>query len=561
MIRQFYFGVILLLGLVSCTSGVRTSEFGDSGKKIFRYNQADGLSSLDPAFARNQANIWATTQLYNGLFELSNELFPVPSLAETWTVSDDGLVYEISLKRGILFHDSEVFENGKGREVKAEDFVYSFKRIVDPVTASTGAWIFNDKVKRDASGEIAEDWISADGDYKLRIVLDRPFGPFLEILTMPYTYVVPKEAIERYGKDFRVHPVGTGPFVFKSWEEGSSLIMLRNNHYWKRDIHGRQLPYLDAVQVSFISDRNQELLTFQQKKIDFMSGILANSADLVLNKDGSIRKEFAGNFVVQKAPYLNTEYIGFLVDNSLYNGKDHPVLHKKFRQAMSYAINREEMIGFLLNNLGAPGTAGVVPSALAAYDASVVSGYNYDPKKAQSLLKESGFGPGGKEIPVIKLYTTVHSKAFVEYLQKQWQAIGIPVEIELNPVPTHQELIENSKVQFFRGSWLADYPDAENYFALFYSKNFSPIGPNKTHFKSEEFDRLYEQAKNELDGFRRIAIYQQMDNLIMEEAPVIVLFYDEVLRLTQNNVIGLEPNPMNVLRLERADFMQGEVIQ
>ena len=145
-------------------------------------------------------------------------------------------------------------------------------------------------------------------------------------------------------------------------------------------------------------------------------------------------------------------------------------------------------------------------------------------------------------------------------LQKQWSAVGIPVEIEINMTPTHQELIDNSKVNFFRSSWLADYPDAENYLALFYSKHFSPAGPNKTHFVNQEYDNLYTKARYESEGFNRLDLYHKMDEIIVEEAPVIVLFYDEVLRLTQNNVTGLEPNAMNILDLEKANFMQGGVL-
>ncbi|MGI9543964.1 MAG: ABC transporter substrate-binding protein, partial [Cyclobacteriaceae bacterium] len=311
---------------------------------------------------------------------------------------------------------------------------------------------------------------------------------------------------------------------------------------------------LDAVQVSFIADKNQELLTFQQDKLDFMTGIEASSVDAILDEDGKLKPELAGKFVVQKQPYLNTQYIGFQMDHA---DEGHPFADKRVRQALNYAIDREEMVSYLLNNLGTPGTAGIIPPAAAAFDAEKVVGYSYDPKKASILLKEAGFGEG-KEFPQTKLYTTIHSKPFVEYLQKQWAEVGINVEIVINPVPNHQELIDNGKVDFFRASWQGDYPDAENYLAMFYSKNISPAGPNKTHFRNDTFDQLYEAARQEQDGFKRFDIYQEMDKILIEEAPMIVLFYDEVLRLTQNDVVGLDPNPMNVLKLERADFKTKE---
>ncbi|WP_224995652.1 ABC transporter substrate-binding protein [Cesiribacter sp. SM1] len=559
MLRQF--GKYLLAAAVllgGCTAADTSLE--QENMKVFRYNQAEGLSSLDPAFARNQANVWAATNLYNGLFRLNEDMYPEKDLAEAWDVSEDGTVYTFTIRRGVYFHDSEVFEGGKGREVKAQDFVYSFKRILDPATASTGAWIFSDKVKRNAAGTgYDENWIEAVEDYKLVLRLEKPFAPLMEIFTMPYTYVVPKEAVDKWGKDFRKHAVGTGPFKLKTWDEGNSLVMLKNTNYFKKDDVGKQLPYLDAVMVSFIQDRNQELLSFQQGKLDFMSGLQANSVDLVLDKNGEVRNELKGRFVVQKVPYLNTEYIGFQLDKAAYKEANHPVLDKRFRQAMSYAINREELIKYVYNNLGTPGTAGIIPPAIKYFKENSTKGYDYQPAKAEALLKEAGY-PGGKGLPAIKLYTTVQSKAMVEYLQKQWAAVGIPVEIEINMTPTHQELIDNSKVNFFRGSWLADYPDAENYLALFHSQHFSPSGPNKTHFVNPTYDSLYIKSRFESEGFMRLDLYHKMDEIIMQEAPVIVLFYDEVLRLTQNNVTGLEPNAMNILDLERADFMQGGVL-
>lgn len=559
MLRQF--GTYLLAAAVllgGCTAADTTLDH--ENMKVFRYNQAEGLSSLDPAFARNQANVWAATNLFNGLFRLNEDMYPEKDLAESWDVSDDGTTYTFTIRRGVYFHDSEVFEGGKGREVKAEDFVYSFKRILDPATASTGAWIFSDKVVRNPAGtRHADNWIEAVDDYKLVLRLDKPFAPLMEIFTMPYTYVVPKEAVEKWGKDFRKHAVGTGPFKLKTWDEGNSLVMVKNDKYFKKDDAGKPLPYLDAVLVSFIQDRNQELLNFQQGKLDFMSGLQASSVDLVLNKNGEVRDELKGQFVVQKVPYLNTEYIGFQLDKTAYKEENHPVLDKRFRKAMNYAINREELIKYVYNSVGTPGTGGMIPPAIKYFKEKSVTGYTYQPAKAEALLKEAGY-PGGKGLPAIKLYTTVQSKQMVEYLQKQWAAIGIPVDIEINMTPTHQELIDNSKVNFFRGSWLADYPDAENYLALFYSQHFSPAGPNKTHFVSKEYDALYEKARFESEGFNRLDLYHQMDEIIVEEAPVIVLFYDEVLRLTQNNVTGLTPNAMNILDLERANFMQGGVL-
>jgi peptide/nickel transport system substrate-binding protein len=550
MLRKLSFLVLYVSVIWGCSHKDSTKE-----KKIFHYNQSEGLSSLDPAFARNQANMWAVNQLYNGLVELDNKLNVVPCLAESWEVSADGKQYTFKLRKGVKFHDSEIFPGGKGREVLARDFVYSFRRLIDPVTASTGAWVFNDKVIRDKLGNISDTCFKAVDNYTLKIYLKQSFPSFLQMLTMQYCYVVPHEGVQKYDKEFRNHPVGTGPFKFKVWEEGSTLIMLKNPNYWRKDEQGKQLPYLDAVQISFLTDKNMSFVTFLKKKIDFISGIDESSKEQILDPYGNIRKEFAEQYKVEKLLYLNTEYLGFQLDKTKYPDGKHPFLNKKVRQAMSYGINRHELIAYIRNNLGIPATSGMTPYPLPSYNSREVKGYDYEPEKALQLLKEAGY-PSGRGLPTFDLYTTVEYREITEFLQKSWSKLGIKVNIQINQSSTYREMVDNGRVQFFRGSWIGDYPDAENYMSLFYSKNFSPAGPNKTHFTNKEFDNLYELAQLEHNLSKRYKLYQQMDQIVMNESPVIVLYYDEIIRLMQNKVRGFDANPMNTLNLEKVDFVE-----
>ena len=552
-------------------------------RRVFRYNQPEALTSLDPAFTRNQANIWATSQLYNGLLELDSTLQPAPALARRYSISPDGLTYTFWLRKGVYFHaDSSVFpvtdaqlreeqereakEHGRPvrdelemmplsnpRQVTAADFVYSFKRLLDAKTASPGGWIFRGKVLEDSKGTISDTCFVAANDSTLRIHLKEPFIPFLSILTMPYAFVVPHEAVEKYGKDFREHPVGTGPFRFKLWDTGNVLLLHKNEHYWRNDAKGNALPYLDAVQISFIADRKTEFLTFLQGKLDFLSGIREGSRDLVMNTDGTVRADFKGRFTVQKTPYLNTEYLGFQLDSTNLTGEQaaqgRALRDRRVRQALNYAINKPALVAYVLNHVGVPGNSGFVPAALPSFSPEKVPGYTFQPKKARQLLAAAGYGPAR---PLrLRLSTVAERKAVAEYLQKNWADVGVQVQIDINQAATQQELVDNGRAAFFSKSWLGDYPDAENYLSLFYSPNFSPGGPDKTHFKSAAYDALYSQARREQDAARRTDLYQQMDRLIVAESPVVSLYYDQVIRLTQNNVRGLAPNPMNQLLLER----------
>ncbi|MCR5889031.1 ABC transporter substrate-binding protein [Hymenobacter sp. J193] len=467
---------VLLAALASCTGPAQPTD----SRRVFRYNQPESLTSLDPAFARNQANTWAVTQLYNGLVELDDSLKPGPSVARRYTISPDGKTYTFWLRPDVYFHDSEVFAGGKGRHVTAPDFVYSFQRLLDKTTASSGGWIFRGKVIEDAQGEPRDTAFVAVNDSMLRIHLKEPFIPFLGILTMPYAYVVPREAVQKWGKDFREHPVGTGPFQFREWDEGNAIIYHRNPTYWKKDAQGQRLPYLDAVQISFIQDRKTEFLTFMQGKLDFLSGIRSGSRDLIMYPDGTIREDFRGKFRLQKVPYLNTEYIGIQQDPANLRGEAaNPALRdKRVRQALNYALNKPEFLAYFLNNVGKPGSSGFVPASLPSFSQQLVPGYTYQPQKARQLLAAAGYGPG-KPLR-LRLNTVAETKEFCEYYQKKWAEVGVEVDIDVNQGAAHGELVDNGRAAFFTRSWLGDYPDAENYLALFYSKNFAPAGPNKT---------------------------------------------------------------------------------
>ncbi|MEO0473881.1 MAG: ABC transporter substrate-binding protein, partial [Bacteroidota bacterium] len=270
-----------------------------------------GLKSLDPAFARSRSPIWMTAQLFNGLVELDDELKVQPAIAHRWDISEDGTIYTFHLKQDIFYHRHPVFAMAgladSSRHVIATDFVYSFSRICDPATASTGQWIFNGKIKGLAAFQAQEiDHISgfrAVDDSTFQIELVQAFPPLLGLLAMPYGFVVPHEIVAHYGEDFRAHPVGTGPFQFFRWVEGQSLILHRNPHYFEQEA-GQSLPYLDAVQVSFIPSRLSAFIEFVQGRMDFIGDLDASYKDEILNLDGTIKEEYAEKYQFVLTPQL-----------------------------------------------------------------------------------------------------------------------------------------------------------------------------------------------------------------------------------------------------------------
>ena len=531
------FTFILLL-LNSCHQDNARSK-----QSVFNINLDEGLTSLDPAFCRNQNTIWMDNQLYNGLVQIDDSMHVQPSIAKSWEVSADGLQYTFHLRNDVYFHDDQLFKDGKGRKAVAADFVYSFSRLINPKIAASGSWIFSDKVKNNKA------FIAID-DTTFRIQLKAPFPPLLSLLTSQIASVIPHEVAEHYGKDFRNHPVGTGPFKFKYWKEGEVLVFLKNDKYWEKDKDGSPLPHLDAVRATFIGDKQTAFMEFVTGKIDFLNDIDGSYRDDILTKSGQVTQKYKGKFILNSAPYLNTMYLGMLVDTNLPIVRHSPLKLLKIRQAINYAIDKQKMIKYLRNSMATPGNGGFVPAGMPGFDATKIKGYTYNPEKARELLAECGY-PNGKECPEITLTTTIGYRDLIEYVQGQLEQVGIRTRVEIVQSASLRELVSKNGVNFFYGSWIADYPDGENYLLLFYSKNKIPWGPNYTGFNTKQFDCLFEQAYHEADDQKRYALYREMDNIIMQNAPVVVLYYDKLVNMYQNNMTGISKNALNLLVLKR----------
>lgn len=529
-----YLTILLIPLFFSCYSSEKKDQ------NVFHYNEQTGIASIDPAFAKNQSIMWAIHQLYNTLVEVDSELNIVPSLAKRWDVSADKTIYTFYLRNDVVFHDDPCFPNGKGRRMTAKDVEYSFKRIVDKETASPGSWIFNSKAD-------SIDGFKAIDDTTFQLKLVRPYHPILGILSMQYCSIVPHEAIEKYGNDFRRHAVGTGPFQFVAWEEGQALVLKKNALYFERDEKGRRLPYLDGIKISFYDAKATEFLLFRQKKLDFINDIDASFKDEVLTKKGTLRKDWENKIQLQTHPYLNIEYFGILFDSSNALVKNSPLRLKKVRQAINYGFDREKMVLYLRNSLGTPAQSGFVPVGLPSFDSSEVKGYTYNPTLARKLLKEAGVTSANQ--PAIKLLTIPIYSDIASYIARQLEEIGLKVQVDAVQKSLLLDLTSNSKALFFRGSWIADYPDAENYLSVFYSKN--PAPPNYTRYNNSKFDALFEKAITETNDSLRYKYYRQADQVMIDDAPVVPLWYDKVVHLVQPEVKGFVPNALNLLELRR----------
>ncbi len=527
--RTFYLSV-------SCSFFILFSCGIDSDKEkenqVFRYNEHANINTLDPAFARTLQDTWVANQLFNGLVQLDSNLNIIPCIAKNWTISEDGLDYEFTLRDDVYYHKNHLFGKDSTRKVVAEDFVYSLNRLRDPKVAAPGSWVLN-KVND----------FEAINDSLFKISLTQPFPAFIGLLSMKYCSVVPKEIVDFYGNDFRSNPIGTGPFQFKRWEENIKLVFRKNPNYFEKDSLGNSLPYLEAISITFLPDKQSEFLQFVQGNLDFLNSLDASYKDELLTAEGNLRESYANSINMIRGPYLNTEYLGFYLDS-----KTPEIQSELIRKAINYGFDRKKMMVYLRNGIGNPANGGFIPIGLAGYDETI--GFNYQPEKARTLIEQFKKETGITN-PEITLTTTNNYLSFCEFIQHELEKLGLNINVDVMPEATLRTARSNGKVDMFRSSWVADYLDAENYLSIFYSKNFAPNGSNYFHFKNKEVDSLYNKAFTIIKIEERKHFYTAIDSIAMQNAIMVPLYYDEVIRFTRKNVKNLGINPINLLDLKR----------
>lgn len=527
-------GILLSLFLLyACNDGGETN----SNLDIFCYNEHSNISSLDPAFAKDQRNIWVCNLLFNSLVKLDNNLQAVPDLATSWDISQDAITYTFYLKDNVAFaHSPEMSAAARAqiprRIMTARDVKYSLERLQSKSLASPGSWVMD---------HVAT--ITALNDLTVRISLKEPFPAFLGLLSMKYASVVQPEAVAYYGDNFRSNPVGTGPFYLKRWNENQKMVLRKNQNYWEKDEQGAQLPYLEAVAITFKSDKQSEFLEFAQGNLDFINAIDPSYKDELLTTNGHLKTAYHQTVTMIKTPFLNTEYLGIYL-----NSKQPEYRNKKLRQAINMGFDRVKMIKYMRNNIGLPATSGFIPVGLPA--GGVVKGYTYNLTTARRLVEDYK-KESDDDDPKITIVTSANYLDLCEFIQKELEKIGVTTVVEVMPPSTLRQQRNAGNLDMFRASWIADYPDAENYLSLFYSKNKSPKGSNYTHYSNPTFDQLYEQALAITNTQERDKLYIKMDSLIINDAPIVPLYYDMSVRFVNKKVQGLEANAVNMLSLTR----------
>jgi peptide/nickel transport system substrate-binding protein len=524
---------------------------------IFKMNETEDFRTLYPLNIVEVVGAHIGSQVYEGLVKFNQaDLSILPALATHWDIKDSSTRFVFHLRSGVLFHDDPCFPDGKGREVKIDDIKYCFDKLCeespnnqlyvatfkDRVVGANEYFESTDKkspLKGGVSGVTVKD------DSTLEVKLIRPMPTFLNIIATPGCWIYPQEAFVKYGDDMRVHCVGTGPFRVKSVKEGDAVVLERNPNYYLHDQWKNQLPYLDIVEFRFIKDKRSEIIAFRNKELDMVFRLPVEMAKDILGELDQA-KDHSADFVLQSNAAMSLTYYGFQHKLSPFN-------NVKVRQAFNYAIDRQYICDKVLQGDANPAIYGIVPPSMPGYDFKGVTGYTYDPDKARKLLAEAGY-PGGKGFPDITLQINNgggdRNTMAAEYVtNKLKENLGITVKIDAMPFAQHLETAFTGKALFWRFGWVADYPDPETFLTTLYSRHIpdslsQPSSLNTVRYSSPQFDSVFLAAMNEPDPGKRAELYRRADQVAMNDAAIMPIYYEVNDRLLQKNVRGFDINPM-----------------
>ena len=519
---------MLILGMVGC------HDSSQSDHLVFRYNESNAISSLDPAFASDLETMWLVNQLYDGLVMMDDSLSVTPCIARSWNVSDDGLKYQFHLRTDVFFQTAH--QGVFSRKLVASDVLFSFNRILETPLASPGKWIFEN---------VQANGFKAINDSLFEIELKQPQGSFLSMLTTQYANVVCPEAVQQFGMDFRKHPLGSGPFKLAFWEDQIGIVFHKNEKYWMKDDAGVSLPYLAAIQVDLVKDPFAEFQGLVSGKYDFMSGVHPSFLNELLTPQGFLQDQWKSELTLYKVPFIKTDYIGCFLDSK----ESSIVSDEKFRQALSLSIPREVLCEKLRNNLIVPASHGFVPPILDG-DTTYMQFLNYAPDQAKEWVSELE-AKYGKPLPEVVLATTPEFVDIYEFLQFKWQGVGLNIKIKVMQSAAFKDATAKGQIPLFRKNWLADFPDAENFLQVFTHEQWSPKGPNYTHFYQEDWEKLFYATKRSGDERDRKEQFTKLDQVLSETLPVIPLYYDQVIHVVGKQVANWPINGINLLDLTR----------
>lgn len=539
------------LGLTSCGGSGGSPA---SKKMVYRFALSGEIKGFDPALSNDVPNSRVLGAIYEGLMQyhyLDRPYRSIPALADGMPeVSKDSLTYTFKIKKGVRYHEDEAF-GGKVRTLKAQDFVFAWKRLADPRTKATGWWVLDgwiqglnewrDKAKDapkmsegDAAWKVYEEEVvglKALDDHTLVVKLTKPYPQFSYVLSMVFTVPLPQEAVRHYGEEFLNHPVGTGPYYLKTFVPNSQIVLLKNPHFrpetypttgskWAKD-HGmledagKKLPFIDKIIYEIIVESQPAWLKFLSGHLD-RAGIPKDNFDSAM-PSGELSDELKQMGVkLQVWPSQTQWWIGMNLKDPVFQGEQG--LH--LRRAIAYSHDAKKFLKVIRNGRGQLANT-VYPPMLAAYDEETVGDYYaFDQAKAAQELVLAGY-PEGKGAPKLKIDirgSGSTARQIAEFIQRGIRDIGLDGELVSHSWPEFLKMANQGELQLYWGGWVGDYPDEENWMQLLYGPNGAP-GPNYSNFKNAEYDALYEKIRVMNDSPERRKLIQKMNRIAIDHVP------------------------------------------
>lgn len=524
---------------------------------VFNYNETQGLRSIFPLSITRVSEQRVAAQIYEGLVRFNaKDLSVEPCLAERWEVDTGGTIYTFHLRSGVHFQDDPVFPGGEGRALTAADVVYCLTAVCEKGRGDLAYWLFQDKVAGaeayHALGTVGGtvSGIKALDGHTVQITLVRPRPNFLQSLAGSGCWIWPKEVLEHYGDDLFHHAIGTGPFRIKVIRPDEVIVLERNQHYWGRDTDGAALPYLDAVRVTLVPDKQKEAEAFLKGHLNMVTELSLENmevlADSVYGKTGERR------FSKLSIPSLSVQFYGF-------NASKPPFNDRRVRRAFALALDKRQLVDSVLKGMAVVAGHGLVPPGLTSYPYDVVQGIAYDPDSARALMAEAGY-PGGRGFPRVQLqvdnYGFGYRRVASEVQEMLGRELGVAITVSVVPPAVYYERIERGEALFWREGWVADLPDPENFLALIYGKNAVtdtalPSVLNTTRFANPRFDALFARSLSERNEMDRMKDLAQAEEVAMQQVPLIPLYHERYVVLLNPNVQGLSINAMELLDLRQ----------
>jgi peptide/nickel transport system substrate-binding protein len=541
---------------MSCTEKTESTLVAKGGPEYggeFRFISPEKITTLLPVSVTDIYTHRITSQLFENLLKMDAEnLHAMPSLAKHFSESEDGKTYTFYLRENVFFHADACF-GGSSKQLTAEDVKFSLEfacsglaenEISSLLTSRiVGAKSFNKKTKKQFKNESISG-IKIIDKQTIEIQLVDASATFDKIITHPSLAIFPREAYEKYGNSLNRHPVGTGAFQLEKWTK-AGISLKRNPNYWRKDRHGNQLPFLDRISMRYSEDKRTELFAFRKQEIDL---VLEIPSDEIQNVLGSLKDAQSGLTVKHKVDSkssLSLNYLAFRLDEA-------PFSDIRVRQALTMALDKNELVENWLGGEGFPMLNGIVPS-MKGYESDRVNGTDFSPEKARQKLAEAGFS-GGSNFPPVKLYINTKSGSMLHELAKgvvaQWKInLNIDIQIKLTSYAELKQAIRSGEAKMWRNGWIADYPDAENFLALIYGENLRNDGTSSSgiRYNNETFNTLFESSWKEKNDVQRMDILRQCDEILMKDAVLLPLTNDDFFTMIHSKFKDFSSNSLEVI--------------